>query len=65
MLSEVRTIWSDSLRRLRGAMRVLAILPGGDGDVSRAILEHLGLPTEPPLLGAGGPPGRMRDDAFT
>jgi len=46
-------------------MRVLAILPGGDGDVSRAILEHLGLPTEPPLLGAGGPPGRMRDDAFT
>jgi hypothetical protein len=28
-----------------GAMRILAILP--DGDASRAILEHLRLPTEP------------------
>lgn len=37
-----------------GAMRILAILP--DGDASGAILEHLGLPTEPPPLGAVGPP---------
>ena len=36
-----------------GAMRILAILP--EGDASRSILEHLGLPTEPPPPRAVGP----------
>jgi hypothetical protein len=45
-----------------GAMRILAILP--DGDASRAILEHLRLPTEPPPPGAVGPPEPGRDDAL-
>ena len=71
--SRRRLDWASLLKRVfatdvlvcdacGGAMRILAILP--DGDASRAILEHLGLPTEPPPLGAVGPPGRMRDDAF-
>ncbi len=37
-----------------GAMRILAILP--DGDASRAILQHLDLPTEPPAPRALAPP---------
>jgi hypothetical protein len=45
-----------------GAMCILAILP--DGDASRAILEHLRLPTEPPAPGAVGPPEPGRDDAL-
>ena len=45
-----------------GAMRILAILP--EGDASRTILEHLGLPTAPPLPGALGPPEPERDDVF-
>ena len=45
-----------------GAMRILAILP--EGDASRAILEHLGLPTEPPPPGAVGPPDPVRHDAL-
>ena len=52
----------SGLRACGGAMRILAILP--DGDASRAILEHLGLPTEPPPPGAVGPPEPGRDDAL-
>jgi hypothetical protein len=32
-------------------------------DAGRAILEHLGLPTEPPPPGAVGPPEQVFDDA--
>ncbi len=35
-----------------------------EGAASRAILEHLGLPTEPPPPGAVGPPEPVRDDAL-
>jgi len=41
---------------------ILAALPGGDA--SRAILEHLGLPTEPPSPGAVGLPEPVRDDVW-
>jgi hypothetical protein len=44
------------------AIPSLAILP--EGAASRAILEHLGLPTEPPPPGAVGPPEPVRDDAL-
>ena len=44
-----------------GAMRTLAVLP--DGNASRAVLEHLGMPTEPPPSGAVGPPEPRFDDA--
>jgi hypothetical protein len=44
-----------------GAMRILAILP--EGDASRTILEHLGLPTEPPPPRAIGPPEPVFHDA--
>jgi hypothetical protein len=44
------------------AQRILAILP--EGAAGRAILEHLGLPTEPPPPGAVGPPEPVRDDAL-
>lgn len=43
-----------------GAMRILAILP--EGDASRAILEHLGLPTRPP---GPAPSTRPNQDAPT
>jgi hypothetical protein len=44
-----------------GAMRTPTVLP--NGDASRAILEHLGLPTEPPPPSAAGPPEPVFDDA--
>ena len=37
-----------------GAMRILAVLP--EGDATRAILEHLGLPADPPRPRAHAPP---------
>ena len=43
-----------------GAMRILAVLP--DGDASRAILEHLDLPTEPANPPTRAPPDRLFDD---
>jgi len=39
-----------------GAIRILAILP--EGDASRDILEHLGLPTEPPRPARSADPSR-------
>ena len=71
--SRRRLDWASLLKRVfatdvlvcdagGGAMRILAILP--DGDASRAILEHLRLPTEPPAPGAVGPPERGCDDAL-
>ena len=45
-----------------GAMHILANLP--EGAASRAILEHLGLPTEPPSPGTIGPPEPVRDDVL-
>jgi hypothetical protein len=65
-----RLPWADLLKRVfavdvlvcdtcGGSMRILAVLPAGEA--SRAILEHLGLPTEsPPRTRA--PPGRRFDD---
>ena len=44
-----------------GAMRILAVLPAGDA--SRAILQHLGLPTEPPDPCALAPPPPWFDGA--
>lgn len=44
-----------------GAMRILAVLP--EGDASRTILDHLGLPTEPPNSPARAPPHRLFDEA--
>jgi hypothetical protein len=41
------------------SMRILAVLP--EGEASRTILEHLGLPTRPPAR-ALAPPGRLFDD---
>jgi len=69
--SRSRLDWAYLLKRVfatdvlvcdacRGAMRILAILP--EGDASRDILEHLGLPIEPPPPGAVGPPEPVRDD---
>ena len=71
--SRRRLDWASLLKRVfatdvlvcdacGGAMRILAILP--DGDASRAILEHLRLPTEPPAPGAVGPPEPGCDDAL-
>jgi hypothetical protein len=71
--SRRRLDWASLLKRVfaadvlvcdscGGAMRILAVLP--KGDASRAILEHLGLPTEPPPPGAVGPPEPVRDDAL-
>jgi hypothetical protein len=42
-----------------GSMRILAVLPAGEA--SRAILEHLGLPTKPPPR-TRAPSGRRFDD---
>jgi hypothetical protein len=42
-----------------GSMRILAVLPAGEA--SRAILEHLELPTKPPFR-TRAPPGRLFDD---
>ncbi len=42
-------------------MRILAVI--SKGDAGRAILEHLGLPTEPPPPGAVGPPDPVFGDA--
>jgi hypothetical protein len=50
----------DACDACGGAMRSLGILP--EGDANRAILEHLGLPTEPPPPGAVGPHWPVRDD---
>ena len=70
--SRRRLDWASLLKRVfatdvlvcntcGGAMRILAILP--EGDASRSILEHLGLPTEPPPPRAVGPPEPVFDDA--
>ena len=45
----------------RGAMSMLAIIP--EGDATRSILEHLGLPTQAPHPRAHPPPDRLFDDA--
>ena len=37
-----------------GAMQILAVLP--EGDATRALLEHLGLPVDPPRPRAHAPP---------
>jgi hypothetical protein len=61
-----RLPWADLLKRVfavdvlvcdtcGGSMRILAVLPAGEA--SRAILEHLGLPTKPPPC-TRAPPGR-------
>jgi hypothetical protein len=71
--SRRRLDWASLLKRVfatdvlvcdacGGAMRILAILP--EGATGRAILEHLGLPTELPPPGAVGPPEPVRDDAL-
>ena len=71
--SRRRLDWASLLKRVfatdilvcdacGGAMRILAILP--EGDASRAIHEHLGLPTEPAPPGAVDPPEPVRDDAL-
>ena len=70
--SRRRLDWASLLKRVfatdvlvcntcGGAMRILAILP--ECDASRSILEHLGLPTEPPPPRAVGPPEPVFDDA--
>jgi hypothetical protein len=41
-----------------GSMRILAVLP--EGEASRTILEHLGLPTTPPPRALASP-GRLFD----
>jgi hypothetical protein len=47
--------------RCGGPMRILAVLP--EGDATGAILEHLGLPTEPPSPRAHAPPRSFDDVA--
>src|SRR3954469_19375534 len=70
--SRRRLDWASLLKRVfatdvlvcdacGGAMRILAILP--EGEASRSILEHLGLPTEPPPPRAVGPPEPVFADA--
>ena len=70
--SRRRLDWASLLKRVfatdvlvcdtcGGAMRILTVI--SKGDASRAILEHLGLPTEPPPPGAVGPPDPVFDDA--
>ena len=65
--SRRRLDWASLLKRVfatdvlvcdtcGGAMRILAILP--EGDASRAILEHLGLPTGPPRPAPSARPNR-------
>jgi hypothetical protein len=65
-----RLPWADLLKRVfavdvlvcdtcGGSMRIFAVLPAGEA--SRAILEHLGLPTQPPPH-TRAPPGRRFDD---
>jgi|GEM_PF-4550387 len=60
-----RINWADLLRRVSASdvlrcdrcdspMRILAVI--NDGQASRAILEHLQLPTEPPAKGGLDPP---------
>jgi hypothetical protein len=62
--------WADLLKRVfaidvlicdtcGGSMRILAVLP--EGEASRTILEHLGLPPRPPSR-AHAPPGRLFGD---
>jgi Putative transposase len=69
--SRCRLDWASLLKRVvaadvlvcdscGGAMRILAVLP--KGDASRAILEHLGLPIDPPPPAAVGPPEQRFDD---
>ena len=43
-----------------GAMRILAVVP--EGDATRAILDHLGLPTAPPQPRAHAPPRQFDAD---
>ncbi len=48
-----------------GTLRIVAVLP--EGDATRAILQHLGLPTTAPGVRTHGPPGGLvveptRDD---
>jgi hypothetical protein len=63
--------WSELMKRVfaidvlvcdtcGGAMRILAVLP--EGDITRAILDHLGLPTQRPRPRAHAPPDRLFDD---
>jgi hypothetical protein len=65
--SRRRLDWASLLKRVfttdvlvcdacGGAMRILAILP--EGAAGRAILEHLGLPTEPPAPARSARPSR-------
>jgi len=44
-------------RACGGTLRILAVLP--EGDATRAILEHLGLPTTAPGPRAHGPPSGL------